>query len=140
MYDLSPPLGEGNTICIHLPYFYPKFILPSHACQCHTNIILAMQRPITSSYKNWPCMTATGYDAVCPVGGPADFIHLNFSLSSNKEIRRCSSCEGRWAPSPHRRPNGHQVTPKDDGSHVHFPISNIRYAYGRPYSSYRQLL
>lgn len=42
-------------ICL---YFYPRFILPSHACHHCTNIILTMWCPITGSYKNCPHATA----------------------------------------------------------------------------------
>lgn len=52
-------------ICL---YFYPRFILPSHACHHHTNIILAMWCPITGSHKNWPCAAAED-NAPCPGGG-----------------------------------------------------------------------
>lgn len=83
---------KGPPFVLICLYFYPKFILPSHACQRHTNIILAMRCPITGSYKNWPRVTATDDDAVCPErGGTADFIHLSFSLGSSKEIRKFSS-------------------------------------------------
>lgn len=34
--------------------FYLRFILPSHACRRHANIILAARCPASGSYKNWP--------------------------------------------------------------------------------------